>query len=537
MKIIIIGAVAGGPSLATRLRRLDEDIDIVMFERGQHISFASCGLPYYLGHVIKERDSLIERTPEVLKEKNNIDVRIQTEVTAIDPEQKIVTATNLVDGSTYTESYDKLILATGARPTVPKINGLTDATNLFTIRNVTDADKISDFIETNHPHHVTIVGGGTAGIELAENFQLRGLTVSIVERSEHVAAPFDPEITEILEKQLIKHKIDLHTNANVDKITEQGKSIHLSSGETLKTDMLIFVTGVVPNSELAPAAKITLAPDKHIIVDEHLQTNVADIYAIGDVIETTSYITGLPIQSVLSSAANRQGHLLADALLGADLTYRGFIGAGVAQVFDMTVSYTGYTEQALEAAGVMNYQSIFITPFDHAYFYPNAKRLNLKVTYHPSTGAILGAQAIGHSGVDKRIGELSVAITGNLTVHDLPDLELPYSPPYSTTRDPLNTAGYVAINQLNQADSMVPLKEIPADDLKSAFFLAIHEDGKTNTGSITPNLSIPLNDLRDRLAEFPTNKKIYITHRPGLNNYTAARILAGHKYEVSIVEE
>ena len=195
MKIIIIGAVAGGPSLATRLRRLDEDVDIIMFERGQHISFASCGLPYYLGHVIKERDSLIERTPEVLKEKNNIDVRIQTEVTAIDPEQKIVTATNLVDGSTYTESYDKLILATGARPTVPKINGLTDATNLFTIRNVTDADKISDFIETNHPHHVTIVGGGTAGIELAENFQLRGLTVSIVERSEHVAAPFDPEIT------------------------------------------------------------------------------------------------------------------------------------------------------------------------------------------------------------------------------------------------------------------------------------------------------------------------------------------------------
>lgn len=536
MKYIVIGAVAGGPSFATRLRRLDENAEILMLERGENISYASCALPYYLGGVIEDRASLIERTPQILKEKNNIEVRVLHDVLAIDPTEKNLKVLDLSTNEEYYERYDKLIISSGASPVLPKIKGAEDAANGFVLRSVTDADKIKHFLDHARPKHVTILGAGVAGLELAENFMHRGMAVTIIDRMPDVAFPYDSEISDIIYQHLLEKNVHVILNETITEITDHGKTITLADGSSFETDMILFATGVAPNNELASGAGIALS-NGQIIVNEKLETNVPDIYAIGDVIETKSYITGLPINSVLSSAANRQGHLLADILAGNPLTYRGFIGAGVGKIFDLTASYVGYTEHGLKAAGITNYKTIFITPFDHAYFYPGATRLNLKIIFEEETGKILGGQAVGEKGVDKRIGELSAAITGKLTVFDLPDLELPYSPPYSTTRDPLNTAGYVAINQLNSTVETIKATAIPAEDLKNAFFLDIREKDKPESGTIPATLNIPLSELRERTNEVPQDKKVYITFRKGLNPYNAARILAGSGIKAVLIEE
>lgn len=537
MKFVVIGGVAGGPSFATRLRRLNENHEIVLYERGEHISFASCALPYYLGGVITDRDSLIERTPEQLKEKNNIDVLVQHEVTNIDAANKTVTVKDLVSGSEKTESYDRLVIAAGARPTLPPIKGATEAENGFILRNVTHADKIMQFLNEKNPQSVTILGAGVMGLELAENFKERGLDVTLIDQLPQVAFPYDEEIADLVYDHLVQHGLKVRLNTTVTEISGKGHTLHLSDGSTLATDMVVFATGVAPNNEVAKAAGVKLTDRGQIIVDDRLQTNVEDIYAIGDIIETTSIVTGLPTQSMLSSAANRQGHLLADILNGADLHYRGYLGTGVAKIFDYTASYTGLTEHMLQAAGITNYKTIFITPFDHAYFYPGAKRLNLKLIFEEGTGKILGGQAVGENGVDKRIAELSVAITGNLSVYDLPDLELPYSPPYASSRDVLNIAGYVGINQLTKVAETIKVDAIPADDLKTAYFLDVREAGKEKSGTIEATANIPLSELRERISEIPRDRKVYLTFRKGLATYNAARILAGQGIEAIMIEE
>lgn len=537
MKFVVIGAVAGGPSFATRLRRLDENAEILIIERGAHISYASCALPYYLGDVITDLDSLIERTPEILKTKNNIDVRVFHEVTKIDPNKKLLTITNLQTGEEYQETYDKLVISAGARAFLPDIKGIKNAENTFVLRNVTNAADIKQFIAEKLPQKAVIIGAGMAGLEIAENFRHRGMEVAIIEQTDQVAYPYDPEIAEIIDAELKKHGVEILLNTTITEVADNGQTLHLSDGTTIEADIVICSAGVRPNNELATSAEIELGTDQHIIVNEKLETNQPDIYAIGDVIETKSRITGLPTPSMLSSAANRQGHLLADILSGNPLIYRGFIGAGVAKIFDLTASFVGYTEHMLEANGITNYKAVFITPFDHAYFYPDAKRLNLKLIFEEGTGKILGGQAVGENGVDKRIGELSVAITGNLTVFDLPDLELPYSPPYSTTRDPLNTAGYVAINQLTNTVISIARDEIPEEDFKTAFFLDIREADKPVSGTVNATKNIPLSVLRERLDEIPTDKKIYITYRKGLNPYNAARILAGKGVQAILIQE
>lgn len=537
MKVIVIGAVAGGPSFATRLRRLDENIEILMIERGADISYASCALPYYLGGVIPELDPLIERTPEILKNKNNIDVLVRHEVTAIDAESKLVTVHDLQTGKTFNEHYDVLVLSTGTRAALPPIKGAELATNGFVLRNMTDAATIQEFIVTNHPQSATIIGAGVAGLEIAENLQHRGISVSIIDQLPEVAYPYDHEIAKIITRQLEQKNIKLLLNKTIGEIKNDGHQIILDDGSVISTDMIIFATGVIPNSELAANAGIKLSEDKHIIVNERLETSIPGIYAIGDVIETMSYITGLATPSMLSSAANRQGHLLADIISGNPLSYRGFIGTGVAKIFDLTASSVGYTEHMLQAAGISNYKSIFITPFDHANFYPGANRLNLKIIFEEPTGKILGDQAVGVAGVDKRIGELSAAITGKLTIFDLPDLELPYSPPYSTTRDPLNTAGYVAINQITNTARSIKLTDIPQSELAAGFLLDIRETDATPAGSIKANKNIPLSVLRQHLAEIPTNQQVYITFRKGLGPYNAARILAGNGIETILIKE
>lgn len=306
MKVVVIGGVAGGPSFATRLRRLNEDMDIVMFERGDHISYASCALPYYLGGVLPSRDVLIERTPEILRQKNNIDVRIHEEVTAIDPDAQTLTVSKLETGETYTETYDRLVLSTGARPVLPPIKGLAEAKNVFTLRNVTDADHIKAFIDANQPKKATIVGAGAAGIEIAENFQRLGMQITLVDQADRVMTPYDTEITDIVAQHLRDHDVNLRLNETVANVADGGQTVVLADGSEIDTDILMLVTGVTPNNEVAQAAGIALADDGHIIVNDQMKTNVPNIYAIGDVVETTSLITGLPIQSVLSSAANRQ---------------------------------------------------------------------------------------------------------------------------------------------------------------------------------------------------------------------------------------
>ncbi|GAX05254.1 CoA-disulfide reductase [Secundilactobacillus pentosiphilus] len=537
MKVIVIGGIAGGPSFATRFRRLNEQNEIIILERGEQISVASCALPYYLGGVISDRNSLIERTPAVLKQKNNIDVRVRHEVTAIDPQHHVLSVKNLASGEQYSETYDKLVLATGARPVLPPIKGIETADNVFTLRSLTDGDRIKDYLQTASPQRVTILGAGAAGVELAENLRHLGLTVTLVDQAEQVMQPYDAEMTGFLEDELVKNGVEVKLGETVDAVTDNGHQLHLSDGSSFATDMLLVVTGVRPNNEVAQNAGIQLSADGHIVVDDQLATSVSDIYAIGDVIETTSLITGLPIPSVLSSAANRQGHLLADILNGGSLHYPGFVGVSVAKIFKLTASMVGYSEQTLKAAGITNYDSLFITPFDHAYFYPNAKRLNIKLLYEPDTGKILGGQFVGENGADKRAGELSAAIAGGLTVDELPNIELPYSPPYSAPRDPLNMAGYVGINQREQANQTVSYEQLSATERTDGIFLDIHEAGKAASSKIDSDLAIPLTELRDRLSEIPTGHTVYILYRKGLGPYNATRILAGNGFDVKIVTE
>lgn len=537
MKVIVIGGVAGGPSFATRLRRLNEQAEILLIERGDYISYASCALPYYLGDVITDLDSLVERTPEVFKSKNNIDVLVRHEVTAIDPATKSVTVKNLTTGEVFQEKYDKLVLSTGTRALLPPIKGIETVANGRVLRNVTDAARIKSFIATQRPKKATVIGAGPAGLELAENLHALGMTVTVVDQLTQVAFPYDPELAAIVEAHLTEKGLKLLLGKTVVEIQDAGQTLRLNDGTVLPTDLLIFATGVRPNSELAATAGLKLATNRRIIVDEKLATSAPDIYAIGDVIETKSYITGLAVPSLLASAANRQGHLLADIINGADWTYHGYIGTGIAKIFDLTVSFVGYTEHMLKAAGITNYKTILITPFDHSYFYPDAKRLNLKLIFEVETGKILGAQAVGERGADKRIGELSTAITGRLTVFDLPNLELSYSPPYSTTRDPINTAGYVAINQLKRTALTIKVSDIPTTDFATAFFLDIREADRPTMGTVKATKNIPLSELRERLAEIPMERKVYITFRKGLNPYNAARILAGNGIEAVLIEE
>lgn len=535
MKVIVIGGVAAGPSFATRLRRLDEQVEITLFERGEHISYASCALPYYLGGIITDCDALIERTPAILKQKNNIDVRIQTEITAIDPVHKTVQAHDLTTQQTYQVPYDKLVMATGAQPVVPPIPGLATAENAFTIRSISDADRIAHFMDTQHPQTVTIIGAGAAGVELAENLNHRGLTVTLVDQADQVLAPFDPELAAILETEIKANGIQVRLNTGVQAIEDQEQTVVFADQTRQAADLILVVTGATPNHELATQADLTVSADGHIVVDQHLQTSTPDIYAIGDVIETTSLITGQQVPSQLSSPANRQGHLLADIIHGANLTYPGFIGVSVAKIFNQTASMVGYSESMLQHVGITDYDSILITPFDHAFFYPNAQRLNLKLTYHKTTGQIFGGQFVGYEDVDKRAGELATAIAGGLTVADLPSLELPYSPPYSSTRDPLNVAGYVALNRMQQLANTVSFATLTTAQRQQGFFLDIREAGRPKTSELPEDANIPLSQLRQRLAELPQDRLIYLIERKGLGPYNATRILAGNGFNVKII--
>lgn len=524
-KILIVGGVAGGATVAARLRRLDETSNIIMFERGEYISFANCGLPYYIGQVITEREALLVQTVEGMSKRFNLDIRNFSEVTAIDPDKKEVTVKNVQTGQEYKESYDELILSPGANPVKPPIPGLADADNVFTLRNIPDTDAIKAFVDEKKPMEAVVIGGGFIGIEMAENLVERGVKVHLVEMLDQVMAPFDFEMAQILHAHMIDHGVDLVLGDGVDSFKNNGKTLVLKSGREINTDITILSIGVRPENELAISAGLEMGPRGHIKVNDKLETSKPHIYALGDAIETQDRIYGQPASIALASPANRQARILADILNGIDVRYKGALGTSVAKVFDMTASSTGKNEKNLRQMGIDNYNVVHLHPLSNAGYYPTAMPLDFKLIFEVPSGRILGAQAVGYTGVEKRIDVIATAIAGGLTVRDLEDVELAYAPPFSSAKDPVNMAGYVATNILDGLVKTVTVDKI--DDLvaQGAFLIDVRTPEEYELGSIEGAINIPLDELRDRLDEIPKDKEVYVTCQVGLRGYLSTRIL------------
>ncbi|MCE5168212.1 CoA-disulfide reductase [Paenibacillus profundus] len=523
-KIVIVGGVAGGATAAARLRRLDETSHIVLFERGEHISFANCGLPYHIGNVIPKRESLLVQTAEGMSKKFNLDIRPLNEVTGIDRERKVVTVRNVKTGENYEESYDELILSPGAKPIVPPVEGLSEAKYVFTLRNIPDTDRIKQFVDEAGPKQALIVGGGFIGLEMAENLHLRGIQVTIVEMADQVMAPLDPEMAAIVHQHLRDKGVRLILNDGLSSFMEEGRKIKLGSGRTLETDMTILSIGVRPENELAKAAGLALGSRGGIMVNEQLRTEDPHIWAIGDAIEVKDYIQQTPAMIPLAWPANRQGRLVADHIYGKGRPYRGTLGTSVAKVFDLTVAVTGNNEKTLKRLEAA-YEAVHIHPASHASYYPGGFPVSLKMTFNKETGEIYGVQGVGMNGVEKRIDVIATAIKGKLTVHDLPDLELAYAPPYSSAKDPVNMLGYVASNVADGVLDVVHYDHIDELIRNGATLVDVREPVERESGFIAGSINIPLGELRSRLHDLPGSEPIYVSCQVGLRGYLAARIL------------
>jgi len=529
-KVIIVGGVAGGASAATRLRRLDENAEIIMFERGEHISFANCGLPYYIGGVIKDRDDLLVQTAESMKSRFNIDVRVRSEVIKVDTDNNKVTVKSDSKGI-YEETYDYLVLSPGAKAIKPGIPGI-NSSKIFTLRNVADTDAIKDYIDNNGVSSVVVAGGGFVGVEMAENLKLKGINVSVVEAAPHILAPFDRDIVVTVEKELVKNGINLVLGDGVKEFsdTENGISVVLNSGKTLAADMVILSIGIIPDTEFIKDSGIELGPKGHIIVNEKMQTNIENIYAVGDAVEVTDFVIGLKTAVQLAGPANKQGRIAADNISGLKSVYRGAQGTAIIKVFDLTAAVTGANERALERAGI-SYRKIFIHPASHASYYPGALPMTLKLLFDDS-GKILGAQCVGYKGVDKRIDVIAAAIRFNGTVHDLADLELSYAPPYSSAKDPVNMAGYVAQNALLKKTNIITWDEVGKLDKDDYILLDVRTEREFKRGHVEGAVNIPLDSLRDRIHELDKSKIIVTYCKVGIRGYIAERILTQKGFKV-----
>ncbi|MCX8001354.1 MAG: CoA-disulfide reductase [Anoxybacillus mongoliensis] len=530
-KIVIVGGVAGGATTAARLRRLDEQAEIVMFERGEYISFANCGLPYYIGGAIAERDALLVQTVEGMAEKFNLDIRIQSEVIAINRERKTVTVKHLTTGKTYEENYDYLVLSPGASPIKPNIPGIEEANDLFTLRNIPDTDRIKAYVDEKKPKRAVVIGGGFIGVEMAENLWERGIHVTLVEMAKQIMAPVDYEMAAILHQHMRDKGVRLILEDGVAAFEKQGKIVRLQSGTTLDTDMIVLAIGVKPENELAKQAGLAIGERGGIQVNEYLQTSDPSIYAIGDAIEVMDYINGKPTHIPLAWPANRQGRIVADHINGRNVHYKGTLGTAIAKVFDMTVAATGNNEKTLQRLGIQ-YEVIHIHPNSHASYYPGAFPIALKLLFDRQTGRIFGAQAVGYDGVDKRIDVIATAIKGGMTVFDLPDLELAYAPPYSSAKDPVNMAGYVATNIIEDMVETIQWHEVNELVKSGACLIDVREEIERDMGFIPGSMNIPLGQLRQRLHELPKDETIYVYCQVGLRGYLAARILTQHGFHV-----
>lgn len=533
-KVIIVGGVAGGATAAARLRRISEDIKIILVERGEHISFANCGLPYYIGETIKDRSKLLVQTVKGMSERFNLDIRNLSEVMSINPEKKSVMIKNLQSGEVYEESYDKLLLSPGARPIVPPIPGLSENKSLFTLRNIPDTDKIKNHVDNNNPKRAVVVGGGFIGIEMAENLVDRGIEVTLIEMAHQIMAPIDFEMASILHAHLKEKGVQLILENVVQSFAEHGKKVILSDGTEIQTDMTILSIGVRPENELAKTAGLELGERGGIVVNDFLQTSNEDIYAVGDAVEVFDYISGTKAMIPLAGPANRQGRMAANNMMCKNEKYQGTLGTSIAKVFDLTVAATGSNEKTLKRLG-LNYEVVHIHPSSHAGYYPGAAPIALKLIFDKETGKIFGAQAVGADGVDKRIDVIATAIKGGLTVEDLTNLELSYAPPFSSAKDPVNMAGYVATNIMEGELEHIQWHEVDKIVSEGGLLIDVREPLEREFGFLEGSINISLNDLRNKLIDIPKDKTVYVSCQVGLRGYLASRILKNNGYHVKNV--
>lgn len=529
MKILIIGGVAGGATTAARIRRENESVEIILLEKGKYISYANCGLPYYLGNVITDRDRLFVQTPESFGNRFNVDVRVENEVMSIDKDKKELSIKK-ADGSTYIESYDKLLITTGAVPVKPPFPGV-DSDGIFTLRNVDDTDHIKAYMEDRKVKNAVVIGAGFIGLEMAENLHHFGAEVSIVERGDQVMAPLDFTMASIVHQELIDKGVNLYLNESVKSFekTNDGLIVHFESGKTLQTDLVILSIGVRPLTDLAVAAGLEIGEARGIKVNEHLQTSDKDIYAIGDVIEFPHPITGKPWLNYLAGPANRQGRLVADNILGDSRIYEGSVGTSIAKIFDLTVASTGLPAKRLEQEG-MEFRSVITHGSSHAGYYPGALPLTIKITFNPKHGQLYGAQVVGFDGVDKRVDQLALLVKKKGTIHDLMEIEHAYAPPFSSAKDPIAIAGYTAENVLLGKLKMVTWRDIVDLDPAKVQLIDVRTEAECGASCLAGSINIPLDDLRNRLDEVSKDKKVYLTCAVGLRGYLAYRILAGHGF-------
>lgn len=529
-KIVIIGGVAGGATAATRLRRLNEEDKIVLFEKGEYISFANCGLPYHVGGVIKERENLLLQTVDGMNQQYGLDVRNFSEVLEINPQSKSVTVLNHQTGERYVESYDQLIISTGAKAIVPPIVGIEEADNVFRLRNIPDMDQIKAYIAENQIATATVVGGGFIGLEMMENLVELGIQVQLIEMAPQVMPTIDIEMAQLIHSQMNIHGVNLILNDGLKEFRQNGRELLLTSGKTLQTDMTILSIGVLPENTLAKVAGLELGYKGGIKVNQQLQTSQPDIYAIGDAIEVIDLVSGQPTHIPLAWPANRQGRLVADIINGSDAGYFGTQGTAVAKVFELTVASTGNSERLLKQAGI-EYETIHIHPNSHAGYYPGASPIALKLLFGID-GKILGAQAIGTEGVEKRIDVIATAMRFGARADQLASIELSYAPPYSSAKDPVNMLGYTADNILSGKVATFQWSQVDELISNNAFLLDVREEFELATGTIESSHHIPLNQLRQRLGELPKNQPIYVYCQVGHRGYNAARILSQAGFDV-----
>ena len=534
-KVIIVGGVAGGASTAARLRRLDENIEIVLFERSSYISFANCGLPYHIGGVIEDRNALLVQTPEAMKARFNMDIRIDSEVLSIDREKKEITVMDLKNSTKYTESYDELVLSPGSTPIKPRIPNI-DSPNIFSLWNIPDMDHIIAYIKENGVKTATVIGGGFIGVEMVENLKDLGMDVTLVEMADQVMTPIDYELAQIVHNHISSHGVHMYLKNGVERFDYDNgvTTISLADGTKVEADMVILSIGISPNSELAKASGLETNQRGGIVVDEHLKTSDSSIYALGDVIEVVDYVSKGKTMIPLAGPANKQGRIVANNICGRDSIYEGSQGTSVAKVFDLTVASTGYNEKQLNRIGKEYGKDYFVTvvePKSNAGYYPGAFPMNLKVIFDKE-GKVLGAQNVGMEGVEKRIDVVATSMRFDSTIYDLQRLELAYAPPYSSAKDPVNMAGFAAENILTGDQDPVLWREIDGLDKNTHIIVDVREELERDLGTIEGSVHIPVNMIRERAGELDKSKTIVVFCAVGLRGYVALRILKQMGYTV-----
>lgn len=531
MKTLIIGGVAGGASAAARLRRLDEKAEIILLERGEFVSFANCGLPYYIGGEITEQRNLTLQTPQSFKSRFNIDVRVFNEAVAIDPEQKLVKIIDHKNHTEYVESYDKLILSPGAEPIRPNIPGL-DNERVFTLRNIPDTLKIKDYIEKNRPRSVAVIGGGYIGVEMAENLCKTGLEVTIIELADHLIAPLDFDMATDVHRYIKTKGVKLCLGNGVTSLEEVDNELHLHLQKgCIKADMVLLSVGVNPDTALAKACGIRLNRRGSIMVNANMETSIKDIYAAGDAVEVTDFITEEPAFIPLAGPSNKQGRICADNICGFGSEYKGTQGSSVLQLFDMTIATTGINERTAQAQGI-DYDKAYTYSPSHATYYPGASQMSVKALWDKKTLKILGAQIVGFDGVDKRMDVLATAIRFGAKITDLAELELCYAPPFGSAKDPVNMLGFVAENVVTGKMKQFfwhDVETLPRDG--SVTLLDTRTPTEVSRGKIDGFMNIPLDSLREHLDKIPKGKPVYVHCHSGLRSYIACRILSGNGYD------